>query len=154
MKPFEYAVSYVVFADNKVEGSADDKILLVTRPSTDKNLPNAVGLPAGNVMPTETMQEAVLRSGKQKLGVNLDIVGFLGRGNLEREHCILHMEQFLCTTNDTPDVGQQQPSDGNKITLYQACHWGSMDELRAAAEGSSLCSRLCLNKYTGATYCT
>ena len=59
--------------------------MTVQRPSNDDYLPNVWGLPAGSVKDNETFEYAVIRSGKEKLGVDLKPVRFIGRDNIERD---------------------------------------------------------------------
>ena len=73
MKLFKYAVVFVIYNHDK------SKFLIVQRPSDDESLPNVLGLPAGSVKEDETFEEAVIRSGRQKLGVEVKVEKFIGR---------------------------------------------------------------------------
>jgi len=130
-----YAISYVIY---KKERSA---LLVVKRPSTDPDLPNVWGLPAGSVGEKETFEEAVLRSGREKLGVELKIRYFIGRGNIERDDYILHMEEYEAEiVHGRPRV----PQPVEVVTQYTQLKWGTADNLKAAARKGSLCCRLYL----------
>lgn len=135
MKPIKYTISYVIYNEDR------SKILIVQRPSNDENLPNTWGLPAGTVKDNETFEEAVIRSGKQKLDVELTIVKFVGRGNIERDDYILHMEEYeVKILSGEPKV--PQPIKG--ITQYQSWRWGVSSDIKDAANKGSLCSQIYL----------
>ena len=48
-----------------------DRILTVRRPDDDEELPGIWGLPAGSFEGTETLEDVVVRIGRDKLGVEL-----------------------------------------------------------------------------------
>ena len=124
MKPIKYAIAYVIYNKDKC------KFLIVQRPSDDKNLPDVWGLPAGSVKENETFEEAVIRSGKEKLGVVLKPVKFIGRGSIEREEYILCLEDYEAEILEG-DPSVPQPVEG--ITQYQSLNWGVSSDLRDAA---------------------
>ncbi len=68
MKPIKNAVAFVIYSPDGT------KILAVQRPFNDENLPGIWGLPAGSLKENESYEEAVLRAGREKLGVQLQIV--------------------------------------------------------------------------------
>jgi len=137
MKPIKYAIAFVVYNEDR------SKLLVVQRPSDDKNFPNVWGLPAGSAKDTETFEECIIRSGKEKLGVELKPTKFVGRNNIERNNYILHMEEYEAEILDgKPEV--PQPIQG--ITQYQQWRWGVGSDLKDAATKGSLCSQIYLNK--------
>lgn len=135
-KPMKYAASYVIPHDD------GERFLIVKRPEDDEDLPGLWGLPAGSVKDRETYQEAVARSGREKLGVNLDVTGFIGRGNIERDRYILHMELFetgvMVGTPHVPQTGEG--------TQYAEWRWGHDHELKEAAHRGSLCCNIYLDE--------
>lgn len=134
MKPIKNAISYVIY--NK-----DRKFLSVKRPDDDIDLPGMWGLPAGNVKDGETFEEAVLRSGRQKLGVELRIAKYINEGELERKDYILHMKLYEAEiVHGEPSVPQQ--AEG---TQYQAWKWAAADDIKETAQKGSLCCRLYLS---------
>jgi len=136
MKPIKSAVAFVVYNKDK------SKVLAVQRPSDDEDLPNVWGLPAGSLKDKETFEQAVLRSGKEKLGVKLKIIKQINEGKLERDKIILHMKEYEVEIEDgKPSVPQKV--DG--ITQYQKLKWSTPDKLKEAAQKGSLCSRLYLS---------
>ena len=54
-------------------------LLLVRRPDDDESLPGAWGLPAVSLAPGEAEEDAVRRAGRDKLGVELEPLGPVGR---------------------------------------------------------------------------
>ncbi len=135
MQRIANAISYIIYNKDK------SKILSVKRPSNDENLPNVWGLPAGTVKKGERFEEAVLRSGIQKLGVKLKIIKELGEGNIERKGYILHMKLYeVEITEGEPKVKQPYP----KVTQYQKWRWVEPDFLKKGADRGSLFSQLYL----------
>lgn len=136
-KPMKYAIAYVIPHDD------GERFLVVKRPEDDEDLPGYWGLPARSVTMDETYREAVQRSGEEKLDVELEITGFVGRGNVEREDYILHMELFETgIVVGTPEV----PQDGEG-TQYTEIRWGRDDDLDEAAHHGSLCCNIYLAEW-------
>lgn len=130
----KYAVSFVIPDED------GERFLIVKRPEDDADLPGYWGLPATSVTEQERYEAAVERAGREKLGVNLEITGFMGRGNIERDDELLHME--LLETGimiGTPSVPQS--GDGTQYTDWR---WGTATDLKDAARNGSLCCNLYL----------
>ena len=140
-KPIKKAVSYAAIDDK-------GNILLVKRPADDKDLPNVWGLPAGGVKEDESWEKATVRSGKEKLGVNLEIKEELGEGKLDREKYTLHMKLFGVSIPEGEKPVVPQPLEG--ITQYVDSKWATPDEivehLKITAPQGSLCCTLFLVK--------
>ncbi len=135
MKRIGNAVSYIIYNKDR------SMVLSVKRPSNDRNLPNVWGLPAGTVKKGEKYEDAVLRSGIEKLGVKLKIIKELNEGNIERKDHILHMKLYeVEIIEGEPKVKQPYP----KVTQYQKLRWAEPDSLKKAADRGSLCSQLYL----------
>lgn len=82
-----------------------------------------------------------MRSGREKLGVNLKPTKFIGRGNIERDIYILHMEEYEAEIiSGEPKV----PQPVERITQYQQWKWGVGSDLKNAASKGSLCSQIYL----------
>ncbi len=136
MKPMKCAISYVIYDADR------SHLLMVRRPADDLDLPNVWGFPAGSVREDETFEEAIIRSGKEKLGVGLRPTKFIGRGNIERLDHVLHMEEYEAEIlKGEPNVSQ--PVGG--ATQYQAWRWGVSGDLKEAARKGSLCCQLYLS---------
>lgn len=128
------SVAFVVYGEG-------EKILLVQRPADDELYPNLWSLPAGSLKGGETFEEAVLRSGREKLGVELEIVreiGELRRDKGDFEHFMREFEVRVVRGQVT--VPQAVPG----ITQYQAWRWGVAEELRESARLGGLCSGIFL----------
>ena len=134
-KPVKQSVSIAVF---DVYG----RVLIVQRPPDDEDLPNAWGLPASSLKNGETWEDAIGRTGRDKLGVELRPVRELNRGTLERAAYTLEMRLFEAEIV-SGDVRVPQPE--RTVTQYQQWSWGTADNLRPAAERGSLCCRLFLD---------
>ena len=136
MKPTKHAIAFVVW------NAGQDKVLAVQRPSNDEDLPDVWGLPAGSLRAGETFDECVVRSGKEKLGVDLRIIRTIAAGAIERTACTLHMKEYeVEIVQGEPSV--PQPVEG--ITQYQRWQWAEPALLKEAAQKGSLCSRLFLS---------
>jgi O-6-methylguanine DNA methyltransferase len=120
-------------------------VLLVQRPVDDADLPDVWGLPAASLGPSEGWEDAALRAGRDKLGVELLLGGVLREGSRQRPGYRLHMRLVAASIRaGTPSVPQPDPS----VTQYQAWRWGEAAELQPAAERGSLCSELFLSSRT------
>tara|TARA_Y100000034_G_C6790533_1_gene353935 strand:- start:184 stop:606 length:423 start_codon:yes stop_codon:yes gene_type:complete len=134
-KPVKDAVAYVIYNNDR------SKFLVVQRPSDDEDLPDAWGLPAGSLKEGESFEDAVLRSGRQKLGIELKVLSEIGEGEIEREQIVLRMKEYeVEVVNGYPNVHQRIKG----VTIYQDQKWGTSDDLRDAASKGSLCCKLYL----------
>ena len=133
-KPVREAVSYVIYKPGSEE------FLIVLRPEDDTDLPGVWGLPAGSKKDGESWEEAVLRAGMEKLGVELRILRVLADGEAEREGYTLRMRLYeAAIAAGGPRV--PGPFGG---TRYEAWRWGVAEDLQEAASRGSLCCRLYL----------
>ncbi len=136
VKEVKYAIFYVI--KNKDDKS---KILIVKRPDDDSDLPGVWGLPAGSVKEKESYEEALIRAGKNKLGVELKVRRFIGRGNIDRGNYILHGEEYEA---EIISGVVKVPQENGEGTQYQDWKWGTYEDLKEAASKHSLCSNLYL----------
>lgn len=137
MKQIKNSIAFVIYNKSKT------KFLAVKRPADDENLPNIWGLPAGSLKENEAFEEAVLRAGKEKLGVELKIIKEIGSGTLEREQYTLYLKDFEAEiVSGKPKV----PQPVKEVTQYTALKWAVPKELVKAAQKGSLCSRIFLSK--------
>lgn len=129
------AVSVAIHNDD------DNRVLIVQRPPDDADLPDAWGLPAASLQEGEAWREAVMRAGREKLGVQLEVGAELQRGTLERAAYTLEMRLYEARiVAGEPVVPQAETS----VTQYQAWRWGKAVDLAPAATRGSLCCRLYL----------
>lgn len=136
MKQIKHSIAYAIYNDDR------SKVLVVLRPKDDDNLPNVWGLPAGTLKESDDYEQAVIRSGHEKLGVELKVVKVINEGEIAHEKFILHMKEYeVEIISGQPYV--PQPTDG--ITQYQQWKWAEPHLLKEAAQKGSLCSRLFLS---------
>lgn len=119
----------------------DPRVLLVQRPPDDEDLPDTWGLPAGSLRPGESWTEAVARSAREKLGLEVEVGALLNGGRLTRQGYVLEMR--LYEARITAGAARvDQPVRG--VTRYVEWKWGERSELLPASQRGSLCSRLFL----------
>ena len=117
-----------------IEGPAG--VLLVRRPYDDDSLPGVWGLPATSLSEGESEHDALVRAGREKLGVQVEPLRPLG----EDESELVSMRDWAVQIVDgTPVV--PQPGEG---TQYVSLRWGDTAELAPAARAGSLCARVLL----------
>lgn len=117
------------------------QILVVRRPPDDEDLPNAWGLPAGRIVSGEMPAQAVIRAGREKLGVELGRVRRRASGTMDRERYRLTMVLY----NAVLDRGVPQvPQAASGVTQYAEWRWSGGEILEPAAMRGSLCCRLFL----------
>jgi ADP-ribose pyrophosphatase YjhB (NUDIX family) len=107
-------------------------LLLVRRPDDDESLPGVWGLPATSLAEGEGEEDAVRRAGREKLGVEVEPVGVVGREDAMTDWAVR-------IVSGEPAVPQEAGR-----TQYAALRWGDPRELIPAAREGSLCSRALL----------
>ena len=120
-----------------------DRVLIVQRPADDEDLPNAWGLPAASLQGDESWEDAAVRAGREKLGVELSVGRELERGKLARKDYELEMRLYEAGIA-SGDVNV--PQDISGVTQYQAWKWGTAEDLKPAAARGSLCCNLYLRR--------
>ena len=113
-----------------IEGA--EGILLVRRPDDDESLPGVWGLPAASLRDGESERDAVLRAGREKLGVEVEPLAPLGSEDWMTDWSV----RVVAGEPSVP-----QPDDG---TQYVGLRWGEPAELAPAARAGSLCARALL----------
>ena len=120
-----------------------ERVLFVQRPADDEDLPNTWGLPAASLQGEESWEDAVRRAGREKLGLELEIVREMNHGTLQRAAYGLEMKLFEAKiVSGEPNVDRFVEG----VTKYQDWKWGEAEDLRPAARAGSLCSRLYLEE--------
>lgn len=133
-KPVKNSVAYVIYSNN-----SKNEFLIVQRPFDDEDLPGYWGLPAGSLKKNESFEDAVIRSGMEKLGVELKVIGLINEGELERKDYTLYMKEYEAKiTKGKPNVMQETESG----TKYRSSKWGTAEDLIPAASKGSLCCKL------------
>jgi ADP-ribose pyrophosphatase YjhB (NUDIX family) len=136
MKPQKEAVSLVI-TDN------DDNFLAVKR-ADDPNddLAGVWGFPAVTLKQDESHQEASLRVGRQKLGVDIELGEKIGDSTHDRNTYVLHLTDYKAKiTHGTPTAPQSDTS----VSQYAECKFtDDRTILFEAARKGSQCTQLFL----------
>ena len=121
-----------------IEGPAG--VLLVRRPDDDADLPGVWGLPAASLREGESEREALLRVGRDKLGVEVESFEPIGEDEAERaDHRIEMRDWSARIAAGAPAVPQAREG-----TQYVEWRWGDPAELGPAARAGSVCARVLL----------
>jgi len=100
-------------------------------------------LPAATVGEDETPEAAARRLGSQKLGMTLEIVGEIARGEQDRAEGELSMVLFETRAAEAaPTLVQGDEGDG--VTYYTDWKWAEAAAFEGTAAAGSLCCRLYL----------
>jgi ADP-ribose pyrophosphatase YjhB (NUDIX family) len=132
LKPLKRSVSLVI------ESPAG--VLLVRRPDDDDSLPGLWGLPAASLREGESEREALLRVGRDKLGVQVEPLEPIGADEAERDDHRIEMRDWSARiAAGAPAVPQL-----GEGTQYVEWRWGDPAELAPAARAGSVCARVLL----------
>jgi ADP-ribose pyrophosphatase YjhB (NUDIX family) len=135
VKPLKRSVALVI------EGP-DGRVLLVRRPEDDDSLPGVWGLPAATLHQGESEPAALLRVGREKLGVAVRPLRPIGEDQAERADYRIVMRDWQAEiASGDPTVPQPGPG-----TQYVELRWGDPAELGPATEAGSLCARVLLRR--------
>ena len=134
MRPFKHSVALVI------EGP--EGLLLVRRPYDDESLPGAWGLPAASLRPGESERDAVLRAGREKLGVELELVEVVAGERAERAGDDIAMRDWAVRIS----AGEPSVPQAGEGTQYVESRWGRPADLAPAARAGSLCARALLRE--------
>ena len=120
------------------------KFSAVKRPPSDANLPNVWGLPSGSPANGESPEAAVIRSGRDKLDVKVEITRYVGEDWIDRGEYILHLKEYeVRLAGGVPTV----PHADTTITQYVDFKMSDSPQIfMEAAEKGSLCSRIFLRE--------
>jgi ADP-ribose pyrophosphatase YjhB (NUDIX family) len=132
LKPVKRSVSLVI------EGPAG--VLLVRRPEDDDSLPGLWGLPAGSLREGESERDALLRVGRDKLGVTIELLRPIGEEEAERPGYRIAM----CDWAARIVAGEPSVPQAGEGTQYVEWRWGDPAELAPAARAGSVCARVLL----------
>jgi 8-oxo-dGTP diphosphatase len=113
-----------------IEGA--EGILLVRRPDDDESLPGVWGLPAASLRDGESERDAILRAGREKLGVEVEPLESLGS------------EDWMTDWKVRIAAGEPSVPQPGSGTQYVGLRWGEPAELAPAARAGSLCARALL----------
>jgi ADP-ribose pyrophosphatase YjhB (NUDIX family) len=132
LSPVKRSVSLVI------EGPGG--VLLVRRPDDDDSLPGLWGLPAASLAEGESEREALVRVGRDKLGVEVEPLEPVGEDEADRvDHRIAMRDWSARIVAGQPAVPQRAAG-----TQYVEWRWGDPAELAPAARAGSVCARVLL----------
>ncbi len=115
-------------------------MLLVRRPDDDDSLPGLWGLPAASLREDESERDALLRVGRDKLGVTVEPLRPIGEEEAERSGYRIAMRDWAARiASGEPSVPQ-----AGEGTQYVEWRWGDPAELAPAARAGSVCARVLL----------
>jgi 8-oxo-dGTP diphosphatase len=119
------------------------QVLVVKRPDDDESLPGVWGLPAASLRHGETLEEAAVRAARDKLGVQADVLTYIGEASQNRGNRTNRLSEYrVKITAGEPSVPQ------NDVTITQYAEWrytADPSVLFEAARKGSLCSRIYLH---------
>jgi ADP-ribose pyrophosphatase YjhB (NUDIX family) len=107
-----------------------NRVLSTRRADDDEELPGVWGLPAGSYGGSESLEELVVRIGREKLGVSLIPIRKLAEGIQPRKRYRLEMELW-----EAGMVGEPQ---------HPAWRWADAETLQPGKLQGSLCCALAL----------
>jgi ADP-ribose pyrophosphatase YjhB (NUDIX family) len=120
-------------------GAPTYELLVVRRSPKDRYFPDMWGLPAGTLRKRESYEQAIARTAKGRLGVEVEVLGERAAGTSDRGTHVVVMRLFEARiVTGTPEVRDVNP-DGHG---YTEARWAGPDVLLPARERGSLCCRL------------
>ncbi|WP_433280351.1 NUDIX domain-containing protein [Micromonospora sp. CA-244673] len=136
VKPARHAVAVVLYDDQ-------GRFLAVRRSDDDESLPGVWGLPAASLRAGESDEDAVVRAGREKLGVELRVLDRVGTEKAEREQFTLTLSDYrVVLEKGVPAVPQPFDDVSQYVDMTYTKDLGLLVE---AARRGSLCSRVLLN---------
>src|SRR3989344_6366585 len=134
-KPVKNSIAYVIYNRDR------SLFVIVQRPFDDDDLPGYWGLPAGSLKEKESFEDAVVRSGREKLGVELKVNELINEGELERDKYVLHMREYEARIIKGVI---KVPQEIKGVTQYKTCRWETAEDLIPASKKGYLCCKLYL----------
>ncbi|MDR7571047.1 MAG: NUDIX domain-containing protein [Armatimonadota bacterium] len=119
------------------------RFVVVRRPEHEEELPGVWGLPAATLRLGEEEIEAVHRVAREKLGIEVRLLGVRAHGVQERSGYRLEMRLWEAELVG-PEPRLPQPSSDPGVTHYTDWRWARAAALEEAARQGSLCARLAL----------
>jgi ADP-ribose pyrophosphatase YjhB (NUDIX family) len=118
---------------------AADEILVVRRSPNDRYFPNMWGIPAGTLRKRESYEQAIQRTARDKLSIDVEVLGQRGAGSSDRGTHVVEMCLYeVRILAGTPQIREVDPA-GHGYTEVQ---WAKPDILDSTRERGSLCCRL------------
>lgn len=116
----------------------------VKRSMDDDSLPGVWGLVGGSLRDSESPEDTVKRSAKDKLGIEVEVLRLVGEDSIDRGEYINHLREYeVKVLSGHPAPVQYDPT----VSKYADFTMSDDPEiLRDAAEKGSLCSRIYLRQ--------
>jgi ADP-ribose pyrophosphatase YjhB (NUDIX family) len=135
MKKRIAAFAYVILRGS----SAVPELLTVRRSPNDRYFPSMWGIPAGTLRKHEGYEEAIQRTAKHRLGIEVEVLGERGTGASDRGTHVVEMRLYEARiVAGTPQIPEANP-EGHGYTEVQ---WSKPEVLQPARDRGSLCCRL------------
>ena len=135
--PKKYSVALAI----RTKRIGRDNVLLVQRPTDDKDFPGKWGLPAASCKNKELIKIDAVNVAEEKLGVRVTLGTKLASGTQKRDDHILEMTLYDAWLPEQK-INLKTGEDCKSKTFYTDFKWGKPTELTETAEMGSLCSRL------------
>ena len=134
MKPIKESVAIVI--------EDDQGAFLVVKRASDDSFAGHWGLPAASLRNNETREDTAKRAAKDKLGVNIEIVGTIGDRTEDKGEYLEHLTEYLVKiTEGEISLETRDPS----VSRYADFKYADDPRiLIPAAQGGSICSRIFL----------
>lgn len=115
------------------------EILVVLRSPNDRYFPRMWGLPAGTLRKRESYDEAIQRTARHQLGIEVTVLGERAAGSTDRGTHVVEMRLFEARiVAGSPEVQPVDPAGHG----YIGVQWVTADILQPTRERGSLCCRL------------
>jgi ADP-ribose pyrophosphatase YjhB (NUDIX family) len=115
------------------------EVLVVRRSPHDRYFPNMWGIPAGTLRKQEEYEEAIQRTAKHRLGIEVEVLGERAAGTSDRGTHIVEMRLFEARiVAGSPQIQNVDPAGYG----YTEVQWANPEILQPTRERGSLCCRL------------
>jgi ADP-ribose pyrophosphatase YjhB (NUDIX family) len=115
------------------------EILVVKRSPKDRYFPSMWGIPAGTLQKREGYEEAIQRTAKHRLGIELEVLGLRATGSSDRGTHVVEMRLYEARiVAGAPQIRHVNPEGHG----YTEAMWGRPEILQPTRERGSLCCRL------------
>jgi ADP-ribose pyrophosphatase YjhB (NUDIX family) len=129
------AFAYVILRP----GSAPVELLVVRRSPNDRYFPGMWGLPAGTLRKREPYEQAIRRTARHRLGIEVEVLGERAAGSSDRGTHVVEMRLYEARIiAGSPQAPDPDPAGHG----YTEVRWDRPDILQSARERGSLCCRL------------
>jgi len=129
------AFAYVILRDP----NSASEILVVRRSPEDRYFPDLWGIPAGTLRKREGCEEAIRRTAKHRLGIEVEVLGQRAAGSSDRGTHVVEMRLYEARiVAGTPAIREDNLTPHG----YTEVRWANPEVLQPTRERGSLCCRL------------